>query len=260
MKIKSLRLALEQAATRSAQPGRAPASIFETGSTRTKARRRQRATHPQFPPPASAPTGASTSLRTFHTACAGADVALRTSIMAPSSRSGEPGAAGWTWRLRRNFRDRGRTGRRSTPPNPANHAGPTSAVGSQKCAPEGTDSGPAWQEPVRPFSEARHSNLARPDGCAAATMLPVELHVDGTAQRARMSRVGVWPATPCRKGWLLSVVEVVGTGEAPRAGGACSGWAAAGSPVDGSASPERSASSRRARTSTSCTRSACARS
>ena len=31
MKIKSLRLALVQAATRSAQPGRAPASIFEYG-------------------------------------------------------------------------------------------------------------------------------------------------------------------------------------------------------------------------------------
>ena len=36
MKIKSLRLALEQAATRSTQPGRAPASIFVTGSTRAK--------------------------------------------------------------------------------------------------------------------------------------------------------------------------------------------------------------------------------
>ena len=47
MKIKSLRLALEQAATRSTQPGRAPASIFETGSTRAKATRRQRATQPQ---------------------------------------------------------------------------------------------------------------------------------------------------------------------------------------------------------------------
>src|SRR5215217_9668955 len=44
MNIKSLRLALEKAATRSAQPGRAPASIFETGSTRARQERRQRAT------------------------------------------------------------------------------------------------------------------------------------------------------------------------------------------------------------------------
>ena len=62
MKIKSLRLALEKAATRSTQPGRAPASIFETGSTRTKAKRRQRATHPQFQRPASAAPGPSKSL------------------------------------------------------------------------------------------------------------------------------------------------------------------------------------------------------
>ena len=44
MNIKSLRLALEKAATRSTQPGRAPASIFETGSTRARQTRRQRAT------------------------------------------------------------------------------------------------------------------------------------------------------------------------------------------------------------------------
>ena len=46
MNIKSLRLALEQAATRSTQPGRAPASIFETGSKQAKNGRRQRATRP----------------------------------------------------------------------------------------------------------------------------------------------------------------------------------------------------------------------
>jgi hypothetical protein len=47
MNIKSLRLALEQAATRSTPPGRAPASVFETGSTRARQERRQRATRPQ---------------------------------------------------------------------------------------------------------------------------------------------------------------------------------------------------------------------
>ena len=39
MEIKSLRLALVQAATRSTQPGRAPPPIFDTGSTRTKTTR-----------------------------------------------------------------------------------------------------------------------------------------------------------------------------------------------------------------------------
>jgi hypothetical protein len=49
--------------------------------------------------------------------------------------------AEWTWRLRRNSRDRGRTSRRSTPPSPAEPRGPgqalRQAVDSQKCGPEG---------------------------------------------------------------------------------------------------------------------------
>lgn len=64
--IKSLRLTLKQAATRSTPPGRAPASIFETGfetgSPRTRTTRRQRATHPEFQRPASAAPAASESL------------------------------------------------------------------------------------------------------------------------------------------------------------------------------------------------------
>jgi hypothetical protein len=55
MKIKSLRLALDTAATRSTQPGQAPASIFGPGSTHAKPQQRQRATPHQFHRPASAP-------------------------------------------------------------------------------------------------------------------------------------------------------------------------------------------------------------
>ncbi len=62
MKIKSLRLALEQAATRRTQPGRAPASIFGADSTGAETPRRQRATPRQFHRPASAAPEASKSL------------------------------------------------------------------------------------------------------------------------------------------------------------------------------------------------------